>query len=247
MRAILTYHSIDSSGSVISVDEQVLRRQTDWMAASHVDVVSVARLLDMGDEEEGIAITFDDGFANFGSVAWPILRERELPVTVFVVTGHTGGSNDWGGTCAPGIPELPLLDWEALGRMAEEGVAIGSHTVTHPPLVGLASARLEAEFADSADAIERELGRRPAGFAYPYGSLDDRAERAAGGSYAWACTTELAPLGESAAPHRLPRLDAYYFRRAGQLERWGSAAFWARLGLRRAARSMRERMSGGVA
>ena len=102
MRAILMYHSIDPSGSVISVGTDEFRRHADWLAAGHVNVVSIDRLLELEDEDEGVAITFDDAIDNFGSVAWPILRERELPATVFVVPGHVGESNRWGGrSCVP--------------------------------------------------------------------------------------------------------------------------------------------------
>jgi len=247
MRAILTYHSIDGSGSVISVDEETFRHQADWLAAGHVSVVSVPELLEMNPRDEGLAITFDDAFENFGGIAWPILRERELPASVFIVAGHVGGSNDWGGSFAPDIPELPLLDWSGLEGLAEDGVAIGSHTSTHPHLADQVPARVEEEVTGAAAEIERRLGVRPEGFAYPYGSVGEVAERVVSRTHAWACTTELAPLRSSDAPHRLPRLDAYYFRRAGQLESWGSPRFRARLGIRQAARTVRARVTGGPA
>lgn len=244
MRAILTYHSVDPSGSVISVDEDVLRRHADWLASGAVRVVSVGELFELDDAEEAVAITFDDGFENFGQIAWPILAERGLPATVFVVAGHVGGHNDWGGAPAAGVPQLPLMDWAALGQLAEAGVSVGGHTMLHPRLAGMPRDRVEAEVAGCAEAIEREIGVRPEGFAYPYGSCDEQAVEVAEASYAWACTTELTPVGPSADRHRLPRLDAYYYRRPGQLERWGTVGFKARLALRGAARTLRGQTMG---
>lgn len=246
MRAILTYHSIDASGSVISVAERVFRRHAEWMADSHVRVVSVEDLLALRPDEEAVAITFDDAFENFASVAWPILRDHDLPATVFVVTDHVGGSNDWDGRTEPGIPRLPVLDWDALARLTEEGATVGSHTRTHPRLAGAAPERVRDEIEGSADVMERRLGARPTGFAYPYGSVDGPAVGAARREYEWACTTELSGVGPDVEPHRLPRLDAFYFRDSGQLEDWGSPRFRARLAMRRALRRARSRVRQAV-
>jgi len=158
VRAILTYHSIDSSGSVISVDPGTFRRQAEWLAHGSSRAVSVNELLDARDEEDCVAVVFDDAFENFGSVAWPILRDLGLPATVFVVSGRTGATNAWDGEEEPDIPTLPLLDWDALGVLAEDGVEIGSHTRSHPRLDGLDSSHLEEEIEGSAHDIESKLG-----------------------------------------------------------------------------------------
>lgn len=242
MRAILTYHSIDESGSVISLSEAVFRRHVAWLGSGAVRVTGVAQLLTLDPEEEAVAITFDDGFANFGSTAWPILREHGLAATVFVVSDHVGRTNAWGGRTDAAIPELPLLDWDSLAGLAEEGVELGSHTRRHPRLPGLETEGLEDEVAASADAIERHTGVGPAGFAYPYGAFDRRSRRVVEDRYAWACTTELKCLPADAQPHLLPRLDSYYYRDAGLLVRWGSSAFRRHLRLRGGARRLLERL-----
>jgi len=239
VRAILTYHSIDPSGSVISMDENTFRRQAEWLATGPVRVVTVEDLLEAGDDDDCIAVTFDDALENFGSVAWPILRECGLTATVFVVTGRVGATNAWNGKTDPGIPTMPLLDWDAIGRLAEEGVRIGSHTRGHPRLSLVDPARLEDEVMGSASDIEMHCGRRPSGFAYPYGSVDRSGEAAVGATYAWACTTELSAVPRDCVRHRLPRLDAFYYRRPGQLEAWGTPSFRARIGVRRVARDAR--------
>lgn len=243
MRAILAYHSIDDSGSVISMDEATFRGHADWLADGGPSVVPLAELLARDDDEDVLALTFDDGFRSFGSTAWPILRERGLPASVFVVSGHAGGTNEWGGRREPDIPVLDLLDWDELGALDEEGVEIGSHTRGHPHLAGLDAARLEDEVAGAAEEIGMRLGRRPAGFAYPYGSLDAAAETRVSALHEWACSTELDVLGPGTPRHRLPRLDAYYYRRPGTLEAWGSARFRVRLATRQAGRRARARLA----
>jgi peptidoglycan/xylan/chitin deacetylase (PgdA/CDA1 family) len=128
------------------------------------------------------------------------------------------------------------MDWPELGRMSEMGFTIGAHSRTHPHLMGLPPDALVDEIGGSADHIERELGVRPAVFAYPYGSVDDAVAEAAGG-FRWALTTELRPLRGGERPTRLPRLDMYYFRAGMWLEAYGSQRFrqylWVRSGARR--------------
>ncbi len=240
MRAILTYHSIDPSGSVISLDEETFRRHVEWLASGSVRVLSVGDLLGApADADDAVALTFDDGFANFGSVAWPLLRDHDLPATVFVVSARVGMTNAWGGRDAVGIPTLPLLGWDALGRLHDEGVHVGSHTRTHPRLGGLPRERLEEEVLGAARDIERRLGSRPSGLAYPYGDVDLAARDVVADAYDWAVTTRFAPLDRAERPHRLPRLDAWYFRRPGLLESWGSPRFAAWVAMRGAARRAR--------
>ena len=95
MRAVITYHSIDPSGSAISIGETEFRRHISWLATSGLPVVSLEALLTSPAESHAIALTFDDGFQSFGTVALPLLSEYGFPSTVFIVTGKVGGSNTW--------------------------------------------------------------------------------------------------------------------------------------------------------
>lgn len=248
MRAILTYHSVDSSGSPVSIEPGLFRRHVEWLASGRVPVVSMERLLGLPAGASAVALTFDDGFANFATEVAPLLTAHGLPATLFVVTGHVGADNRWRGRSDAGIPVLPLLGWDDLGRLREAGITLGAHTRTHPRLTRLEGARLEAELAGAAAEMEGRLGAPPCGLAYPYGDVDDRVVRAAMTWYPWACTTELRPLGETESRHRLPRLDAWYFRNPARLALWGSPRFRAWLWCRRQGRRVRASLlfrSGG--
>jgi peptidoglycan/xylan/chitin deacetylase (PgdA/CDA1 family) len=244
MRAILTYHSIDDSGSPISVSEASFRRHVEWLASGVVRVRPLAELLCGPVETDAVALTFDDGFRNFAETAWPLLREHGLPATLFVPTGHVGETNTWPGGPDPGIPTLPLVDWDTLGRLAGEGLALGSHGRRHHDLRTLDAARLADELDRSAEALERTTGERPRTFAYPYGYLNDAVVQAVRDRFELACTTELRVLDPEDDPLRLPRLDAYYFRAPGGLESFGSPRFRAYLWLRARARAARSLLRG---
>jgi peptidoglycan/xylan/chitin deacetylase (PgdA/CDA1 family) len=238
VKAILTYHSIDESQSAISISPDAFRRHVAWLASGAVQVVSLDALMALPADADAVALTFDDGFVNFAETAVPLLARHRLPATVFVVTEHIGGTNAWRGACAQDIPTLPLMDWPALGRMSDFGIAIGAHSRTHAHLTDIPESALADEIGGSAERIERELGVRPTAFAYPYGDVNERVALAAG-NFRWALTTELRTLAEREDAHTLPRLDMYYFRAGTWLEAYGSARFRQYLWVRSRARRVR--------
>jgi len=239
MKAILTYHSIDISGSVISVDPDRFRAHMDLLASRGTPVVPLERLV----EEScvaGTAITFDDAFQNFATDAWPILRSHGFPVTLFVVSGWVGRDNGWDAQDSR-IPRLPLLGWDALSELAREGVAMGSHTRSHPRLTSVDDGCLLQELVTSRSDLGDRLGVVPETLAYPYGDVDARVTSAAAeAGYSVAVGTELGSLPtQGARALELPRLDAYYLAKPGVMEAWGTPAFTRYMSFRRAARRVR--------
>jgi peptidoglycan/xylan/chitin deacetylase (PgdA/CDA1 family) len=210
MRAILTYHSLDSSGSPISVDPARFGNQMRWLRSEGVRVVPLQELLLLPDTARAAALTFDDGIANLLSHGLPVLEEMGWTAAVFVVTGRVGTSNLWRGGSRPGVPTLPLLAWDDLAALQAKGWGIESHSRSHPYLPTLGDEELDEELAGAAEDLQDRLGRRPAWLAYPYGAVDQRVAARAGLVYQHGCTTESRPLQSSDAAARLPRVDATY-------------------------------------
>jgi peptidoglycan/xylan/chitin deacetylase (PgdA/CDA1 family) len=247
VRAILTYHSVDPSGSVISIDPVVFQRQLEWLANSRVRVVPLEQIMETGRGDDAVALTFDDAFRNFRTAAADHIRELGFPCTLFVPSARVGATNRWHDVADPNVPVLPLLHCDELGDLAESGVTIGAHSRTHPRLGSLPVDQLIDEVVGAADDIEKHIGRRPDAFAYPYGSLNEHVARITRANYRMACTTELRPMGTGEDRALLPRVDMFYLRHAGQLEAWGTARFRVRLSVRshaRAARGRLERLTG---
>jgi len=226
MRAILMYHSIDDSGSAISVSPAVFAAQVHWLARSGMRIVPLDALLDLdpADDRDAIALTFDDGFANFKAAA-SLLEEHGLPATVFIVTGHVGRTNAWGGHAHRGIPTLPLLDWPGLERLAARGFAIGAHTHVHAPLTTLTGSAAGEEMDRCTAELAARLGIEPSSLAYPYGDVDDDIAALAMGRFPLAVTTRFAALTTDQPRAWIPRLDMYYFRRPGAIRRLARDGF----------------------
>ena len=247
MRAILTYHSIDPSGSPVSVDEATFARHVEFLGSGAVRVVSLEDLIETDEDEDALALTFDDGFVNFATTAWPLLAQAGLPATVFLVSDRVGGDNRWGGGAEAGIPELPLMDWETAGRVASEGATLGAHSATHCRLDHLEPEGLDEELAGCRHRIEAETGVTPWALCYPYGDHDDRVVAAARASYRAACTTDLRPLDRGEDRYRLPRLDAYYLQKPGRLESYGTDRFRRYVSARAFLRNVRARTRRAIA
>ena len=163
--AILTYHSLDDSGSVISTRPETFRAQMELLKREGAPVVAAGEI---ASRPGSVALTFDDGFQNFYTHAFPVLREFGFPATVFIVSGYCGGRNNWP-TQSAGVPVLDLMGWSEIREVSRYGVSLGAHTVTHPHLGSLPTAEAERELRQSRAEIQDRTGVRVTEFAYPYG------------------------------------------------------------------------------
>ena len=239
MRAILTYHSIDSSGSPVSLAKAAFEGHVRFLTSGRIRVVPLGDLPSVPEAQDAVALTFDDGFQNFSTLAAPLLRGQGLPATIFVVSDAVGRTNAWGGRDTPGIPTLPLMGWEELQAATSSGFEIGAHSRHHLDLTRIAPAELEDETAGCAERIAAELGQRPRRFAYPFGAVNETVARVVREVFTQGVTTDMRPLSDHDDPALLPRLDACYFRKAGALDGWGTASFRRRVWIRAQGRRVR--------
>lgn len=116
--------------------------------------------------EGAMAVTFDDGLADFAHHAWPLLRARDLPATLYTVAGYIGDRSRW----LPGeAGRMRMLGADELTALADDGVEIGAHSMTHPQLDLVPLDRARREIVESKDVLEQVLGRPVTSFAYPHG------------------------------------------------------------------------------
>ena len=128
-----------------------------------------------------VLITFDDGYLDFATYAWPLLKRYGFSATVFIVADFVGKTNRWDSIFDYG-EDLALLHWQHIKQLHSEGVEFGSHTLSHRPLTSLSPAEVVREASQSRKIIERELGVPITSFAYPYGDLDPVVEHLIGES-----------------------------------------------------------------
>ena len=108
-----------------------------------------------------VVITFDDGFRDFYTHAFPILAEHGFKATMFIASGFTKSQ-----TCC--VDGKDRLNWGEVRELHSCGIRIGSHTVNHPELYRLRPAEVEYEIRQSKETIEDGLGEQISSFSYPY-------------------------------------------------------------------------------
>lgn len=232
---ILTYHSLDVSGSPISLAPERFRHQMEWLANSETSVVPLEQAVRT---RGAVALTFDDGIRNFRDIALPVLDEFELPATVFVVTGYCGRTNRWP-TQPSHIPTLGLLSWSEIEELARHGVEFGAHTVTHPNLARLEPVAAAAEMRESRIDLEDRTGRSVRTFAWPYGVSTAALRATAAEEFSLACGTDLRYMEGNYDLTNLPRIDAFYWAHPFGFQRQRSPLGRAYTQLRRTFRNCR--------
>jgi peptidoglycan/xylan/chitin deacetylase (PgdA/CDA1 family) len=156
-----------------------------------------------------VAITFDDGFLDNYSVAWPILRQHGFTATIFLAAAYLGATSIWRDGS---LGQTPLLSADQVLEMAGEGIRFGSHTMSHARLTDLAdTAAVTRELAGSKAALGDLLQHAVIGFCYPYSGLNNAVKRqVAQAGYQFALTYAPAYVGG-------PGQDRFALRRIGVL------------------------------
>ena len=146
--------------------------------------------------DQGIAsISFDDGTIGQYTHALPVLRGTNVRATYYLVSDALG----WGNvTISP----------EQARELVAEGHEIGNHTKDHKDLADLTTAQVTAQFAESQEAIEAQVGVRPATCAYPHGS-SNAAVRAEAEKHFRGCRSTQGGLNERGKLRRYD-LSSYY-------------------------------------
>ncbi len=108
-------------------------------------------------DKYSFALTFDDGYQDFYTYAWPLLKRYGFHATLFVIINRVG------------TPDY--VTWDQIKELNRSGlVAIESHTLNHPMLGKLPSNKARYEIEQSKSILEQKLGHPISIFCYPYGN-----------------------------------------------------------------------------
>jgi peptidoglycan/xylan/chitin deacetylase (PgdA/CDA1 family) len=204
---VLTYHSIDHSGSLLSVAPATLRSQLARLRAEKWRSLSIAeyavQISTTASEPRTLLITFDDGYRNFAEHALPLLTEFGFKATIFVPVDYVGKQPLWlerdRKMTLPLLDEVgmsaedrralevntiallrdPLMDWPELRELAGAGFDIQSHSCAHHFLTTLPPAQVTDDLIRSRKTLEDRLGRPVQAIAYPYGASNPEVAAAA--------------------------------------------------------------------
>jgi len=200
---VITYHSVDYSGSFMSVTPEKFRLHISWLKKNGYTFLRPEQYLHFLRHPElaptkSVLLTFDDGYKNFIEYAAPILIEYKAHATMFVVSEMVGLHPTWFHRDQQHIrpflvsydyseselytlhqildhPEtMQLMDWDELGSLQSAGIDIESHGSNHRFLTHLETGELEQELLLSRATIGEKLKKEVSLVAYPYGDCNQK-------------------------------------------------------------------------
>jgi peptidoglycan/xylan/chitin deacetylase (PgdA/CDA1 family) len=205
---VLCYHIVESpSDPRMEISRDTFRQQLQYLEMTGYNVIPLRHLHEFvtgkraSIPKNAVVITIDDGWRSTYTEAWPELKKRGMPFTVFIypkIIGQTANA----------------LTWKQIREMSDAGVDIQSHSLSHPYLTKRRhrltdeayATWVHKELAESRRILEKETGRKVEFLAYPYGDYDDRvASHAKLAGYSAALTCDFGPVRRGSDPLRMKR------------------------------------------
>lgn len=203
---IILYHHIRPVTSAmaplardLSVTPEAFEEQLRYFKEHNYTAVSLYSFAAMLQKNSAVpdnsfALTFDDGYEDLYTHAWPLLKKYGFSATAFIIVNRVGAPD--------------YATWDQLREMQQGGLLdIQSHTLNHPMLTRLVPIRAQEEIEQSKHILEQRLGKTVSIFCYPYGDYNEatvhRIERA---GYSLALTTKGGVWHSHAKRFELPRM-----------------------------------------
>lgn len=174
---ILYYHRVSEGISLKQgVSPSVLKAQVDYLRRRRYHSIGfedLANHLQSGTPlpPRPIILSFDDGYLDTFTLAYPILKEAGFTATIFVVSGFIGEGSIWEGSQGNVVP---LMTRENILTLSADRFHFGGHTRTHKNLVSLRPEEARNEVEMGKRDLEDLLQKPVYSFAYPYGDFNEQ-------------------------------------------------------------------------
>ncbi len=170
---ILLYHHVDAEPNDIPyfITVELFTQQMDWLVQNGYTSITgtqLANALIHGEylPEKPVLITFDDGFADIYTTAFPIMRDRGLIGNYYIVGRYLRDE------VSSGVPYLQGVAIPQVQALVNAGWEIGSHSMTHQNLDQ--GGDLNYEIGESKSSLSQRLGVPINVFCFPYGAAYTR-------------------------------------------------------------------------
>ncbi|MEK6371524.1 MAG: polysaccharide deacetylase family protein [Acidobacteriota bacterium] len=207
---ILCYHIVESpQDSRMEVSREVFRQQMRYLAMTGYSVIPLRHVYEYAAgkraslPKNAVVVTFDDGWRSTYTEVYPEMKRRGFPFTVFIYPKIIGQTSH-------------AMSWKQVRELADAGVDIQSHTLSHGYLTRRRHASssdeeyatwLQRELLESKRILEKETGRTVEFLAYPYGDFDRRVTAGvAKAGYAAGLTCEYGRVRRGSDPLRMKRI-----------------------------------------
>ena len=211
---VIVYHAVGDPDAFGNVSVDRFRRDIDYLRDEY-ELVRLRKLLSDPNRTDSkrVAITFDDGYENFYHEAFPIVSEREVPVTLFIPDAVAGGEDFELVRERLGVPtegRAFLSESQVRSCLDEDIVDLGNHGRTHANLAEITDEqRLEREIVEAKEHLEDRFDTTIATFAYPYGQYNQPARRVVERSHTAAVTSDPGGVSCEQDRYRIPRISGH--------------------------------------
>lgn len=152
----------DALGYNLSINPVDFEKQLQTLKNGGFQGVTVSNMVRGDASSKSIALSFDDGYSDFYTNAFPLLKKYGFTATVYVISSKDGGQ---------------YLSWDQIKELSSAGIEIGSHTVNHKGLDKLSIEDQRYEIFQSKKDIEEHLGKTISSFCYPSGKYNQNTEQ----------------------------------------------------------------------
>ncbi|ADL50397.1 polysaccharide deacetylase family protein [Clostridium cellulovorans] len=162
---VLMYHSIATqAGNQLRVPVENFKEQMDYLKNNGYETLTPeeyysAMTTGKAKYEKPILVTFDDGYDDNYSAAFPILKQNNQKAVIFMIISY--------------IDKAGFLNAAQIKEMSEKGVYFQSHTVNHVELNGISYEEQVKEMKDSKNALDSMLKQNTKFLCYPVGRYND--------------------------------------------------------------------------
>ncbi len=209
------YHSISGNASTkfrqFTVPPALFAEQMAFLHQLRYTPLTITQLLNRRSQigsalpERPVVITFDDGFADFFTEAFPVLKRYGFTATLYVSTAYVNGTSRW--LEREREATRLMLTWEQLIEVSASGIECGAHSHSHPQLDTLPCSVAQNEIVLSKRLLEKHLEQEIFSFAYPYGYYTAQVRQLVRETgYTSACAVRHAMSSEADDPFSLVRL-----------------------------------------
>lgn len=211
---ILLYHRVGDHSDQLTVSVEHFRRDMQSLVDGGYRSLSLEQFRDFRAwrsslPDKSVLITFDDGYIDNYTNAFPVLQAMSLAASFFVITGPEDPQNRM----------TPAQQRE----MAAYGMSFGSHTVSHRPLGEMVGAEAGRELVRSRQTLEDQLGRAVDFIAYPRGSYSaETLALAQQAGYQGGFTVKRGYATAAQADFELRRIPVYHSTRSLRYLMWKS-------------------------
>lgn len=169
---IICFHSINDDPSVknpIIISKDKFRQQLEAIRDNGYTTLTMSQLndylyKDKPIPEKSVVLTFDDGYRDNYTNAFPILKEFNMNATIFIIQSY--------------LDRDEYLTAEQVKELSNSGIDIESHTVSHIDLPNLSYEDQLKELKDSKEKLENLINKPIISIAYPEGKYNDDTKRA---------------------------------------------------------------------